>query len=178
MSRLVTQLRAEIRLVFANGEQLLVTLGIPLLLLIFFSKVDVLPTGGGAPVDYLAPGILALAVMSTAMVSLGIATGFQRSYKVLKRLGATPLGRGRLLGAKIGAVAAVELVQLAILIPTAYALGWSPTNPNWGLLVLGVVVGTIAFAGLGLFEGDPMSGPGVMRLGVGWWSSWWRTRLG
>lgn len=158
MSRLLTQLRAEIRLVFANGEQLLVTLGIPLLLLIFFSKVDVLPTGGGEPVDYLAPGILALAVMSTAMVSLGIATGFQRSYKVLKRLGATPLGRGRLLGAKIGAVATVELIQLAILIPVAYALGWSPSRPNWALLVLGVVVGTIAFAGLGLLMAGTLRG--------------------
>ena len=62
----------------------------PVLLLVFFSVVDVLPTGDGEPIDFLAPGILALAVMSTAMVSLGIATGFERSYGVLKRLGATP----------------------------------------------------------------------------------------
>ena len=43
------------------------------------------------PVDFLVPGVLALAVMSTAMVSLGIATGFERRYGVLKRLGSTPL---------------------------------------------------------------------------------------
>lgn len=158
MSRFITQLRAETRLVFANGEQLLVTLGIPLLLLIFFSKVDVLPTGGGEAVDYLAPGILALAVMSTAMVSLGIATGFQRSYKVLKRLGTTPLGRGRLLGAKIGAVAVVEVIQLAVLIPTAYALGWSPERPNWATALAAVIVGTIAFAGLGLLLAGTLPG--------------------
>ena len=91
----VIQLRAELRRVAGNGEQLLLTLGIPVLLLVFFSLVDVLPTGTKDPVDFLAPGILALATMSTAMVSLGIGTGFERSYHVLKRLGATPLGRPR-----------------------------------------------------------------------------------
>ncbi len=109
-----------------NGEQLLLTLVIPVLLLVFFSLVDVLPTGTDDPIDFLAPGILALAVMSTAMVSLGIGTGFERSYKVLKRLGATPLGRPRLIVAKIAAVVVVELVQFAVLIPVAFALGWAP----------------------------------------------------
>ena len=87
----------EVLLVVRNGEQLLLTLIIPVLLLVFFSLVDVLPTETDDPVDFLAPGILALAVMSTAMVSLGIGTGFERSYNVLKRLGATPLGRPRLI---------------------------------------------------------------------------------
>ncbi len=96
------QLRAELRRVAANGEQLLLTLGIPVMLLVFFSLVDVLPTDTKEPIDFLAPGILALATMSTAMVSLGIGTGFERSYHVLKRLGTTPLGRPRLITAKIG----------------------------------------------------------------------------
>lgn len=150
MSRLGTQIETEVRLVSRNGEQLLLTLGIPVLLLVFFSLVDILPTGTDDPVDFLAPGILALAVMSTAMVSLGIGTGFERSYHVLKRLGATPLGRGRLIIAKIVGVVVVELVQFAVLVPVAYALGWSPSGPNWPLAVLAVVLGTVAFAGLGL----------------------------
>ena len=133
-----------------NGEQLLLTLGIPVLLLVFFSVVDVLPTGTKEPIDFLAPGILALATMSTAMVSLGIATGFDRGYHVLKRLGTTPLGRPRLIAAKVGSVIAIEVVQFAVLIPVAFALGWDPESPNWLLAVLGVVVGTIAFAGIGL----------------------------
>ena len=112
--------------VAGNGEQLLLTLGIPVLLLVFFSLVDVLPTGTDDPIDFLAPGILALATMSTAMVSLGIGTGFERSYHVLKRLGTTPLGRPRLIAAKIGSVIAVEIVQFAVLIPVAFALGWNP----------------------------------------------------
>jgi ABC-2 type transport system permease protein len=146
----LVQLRAELRRVAGNGEQLLLTLGIPVLLLVFFSLVDVLPTDTKDPIDFLAPGILALATMSTAMVSLGIGTGFERSYHVLKRLGTTPLGRPRLIAAKIGSVIAVEIVQFAVLIPVAFALGWSPLSPNWLLAVLGVVVGTMAFAGIGL----------------------------
>ena len=146
----VVQLRAELRRAAGNGEQLLLTLGIPVLLLVFFSLVDVLPTGTKEPIDFLAPGILALATMSTAMVSLGIATGFDRGYHVLKRLGTTPLGRPRLIAAKIGSVVAIEVVQFAVLIPVAFALGWDPTSPNWLLAVLAVVVGTVAFAGIGL----------------------------
>lgn len=133
-----------------NGEQLLLTLIIPVMLLVFFSLVDVLPTNTKDPIDFLAPGILGLAVMSTAMVSLGIGTGFERTYKVLKRLGATPLGRARLIAAKIVAVVAVELVQFAVLIPVAYSLGWRPTSPNWLAASGAVIVATLAFAGIGL----------------------------
>ncbi|MGD9795789.1 MAG: ABC transporter permease, partial [Acidimicrobiia bacterium] len=96
----VAQTRVELMLTLRRGESLLLALGIPVMLLVFFSLVDVLPSGTPDSVDFLAPGILALAVMSTAMVGLGIATGFERSYGVLKRLGATPLGRSRLLAAK------------------------------------------------------------------------------
>ncbi len=150
MRRFRTQLRTELQLVARNGEQLLLTLGIPVLLIIFFSLVDVLPTGTEESVDFLAPGVLALAVMSTSMVSLGIGTGFERSYHVLKRLGTTPLGRGRLLAAKIASVAVVELVQFAILVPVAYALGWSPATSNWPAAIGAVLLGTMAFAGIGL----------------------------
>jgi ABC-2 type transport system permease protein len=100
-------------------------------------------------VDFLSPGILALAVMSTAMVSLGIATGFERQYGVLKRLAATPLGRPRLLTAKITSIAAIELVQVALIVAVAFALGWDPGGPV-GLAVPAVLLATAAFAGLGL----------------------------
>ncbi len=146
---LAAQTRVEMTLTLRRGESLLLVLGIPVLLLVFFSLVDVLPTGEGEPIDFLAPGILALAVMSTAMVSLGIATGFERSYGVLKRLGATPLGRPRLVAAKTAAVVLIEIVQLIVLVPVSYALGWSPGG-RWALALAGVVVGTVAFAGIGL----------------------------
>lgn len=150
MKPLVAQLRAELQIISRNGEQLLLTLVIPVLLLVFFSLVDVLPTGTDDPVDFLTPGVLALAVMSASMVSLGIATGFERSYKVLKRLGATPLGRGRWLAAKTSSVVVVEMVQLAVLLGVAAALGWRPEGAQWAGAIGAVVLGTIAFAGIGL----------------------------
>ena len=133
-----------------RGESVLLTFGIPVLLLTFFSLVDVLPTGVEDPVDFLAPGVLALAVMSTAMVSLAIATGFEREYGVLKRLGATPLRRSELLAAKTAAIAVVEVVQVAVLVPVALALGWWPPGAEVLVALAGVVVATVAFAGVGL----------------------------
>lgn len=149
MSMLVAQARAEVGMTLRRGESLLLALGIPVLLLVFFSVVDVLPTGTDDPVDFLAPGVLALAVMSTAMAGLGIATGFERQYLVLKRLGTTPLGRPRLLAAKTAAVLVVELVQVAVLVPVALALGWRPDG-DIGAALGAVLVATVAFAGLGL----------------------------
>lgn len=157
MRAYVAQSSTELRLAMRQGEQLLVSLGLPLLLLVFFSQIDVLPIDLDDPIDFLAPGVLALAVMSTALVSLGISTGFERQYKVLKRLGTTPLGRPRLLAAKGTMVLAVEVIQLVILLPTALALGW---DPSWGvgLALLGLVLGTLAFAGLGLLLAGSLSG--------------------
>ena len=87
---LTAQTGAEVFMTLRRGETLLLTLGIPVVFLLFFSKVSVVSTPTATPANFFVPGILALAVMSTAMVSLGIATGFERGYGVLKRLGAAP----------------------------------------------------------------------------------------
>jgi ABC-2 type transport system permease protein len=148
--RLVAQSRAEVTLTLRRGESVLLALGIPVMLLVFFSLVDVLPTGTRDPVDFLAPGILALAVMSTAMVSLGIATGFERQYVVLKRLGATPLGRPALLAAKTVAVLVIEVLQVVVLVTVAMLLlGWRP-HGHALVAAAALLLGTVAFAGLGL----------------------------
>ncbi|MHB1535592.1 MAG: ABC transporter permease [Acidimicrobiales bacterium] len=148
---LAAQTGAELRLTARRGESVLLTLAIPVGLLVFFSAVHVLPEPAGTahPVDFLAPGLLALAVMSTAMVSLGIATGFERQYAVLKRLGSTPLGRPTLLGAKTLAIVAIEAVQVIVLVGVALALGWHPGG-NLALALPGVLLATVGFAGLGL----------------------------
>ncbi|MDP8977131.1 MAG: ABC transporter permease, partial [Actinomycetota bacterium] len=148
--RVGAQARMELVLLARNGESLLVTLGIPVGLLVFFSLVDVLPTGGGSAVDFLVPGILALSVMSTSLVSLAIATGFERSYLVLKRLGASPLRRGELVVAKALSVLAVEVVQVAVVLATGWALGWRPASPAWGLAAAALLLGTAAFAGIAM----------------------------
>ena len=145
-----SQLRQELTVMARNGEQLLLLVGIPVLLLVFFSQINVLPTQGLTAVAFLVPGILALAVMSTAMVSLGIATGFERSYGVLKRLGTTPLGTRRLVLAKVVATCIVESAQLALLVVVGIALGWRPVDTNWLAATAAVVLGTTCFAGIGL----------------------------
>jgi ABC-2 type transport system permease protein len=140
-------------MLFTNGESVFLTLGIPVVFLLFFSAVHVLPTGTKHPVDFLVPGILALAIMSTAMTALGIGTGFERGYGVLKRLGSTPLGRPRLLTAKIVAIIAVELVQAAVLVAVGYGLGWNPGGGAGALVgsaIVAMVLGTVAFGGVGL----------------------------
>src|ERR1700733_3873721 len=140
MGALGAQTRAEIFMTLRRGETLLLTVGIPVVFLLFFSNVHVVSTPHEKGVNFFVPGILALAVMSTAMVSLGIATGFERGYGVLKRLGATPLGRPRLLGAKIITVVAVGLLQAAGLLPVGLALGW---NPGGGSVAVGGAVGAV-----------------------------------
>jgi ABC-2 type transport system permease protein len=145
------QTRTEVLMTLRRGESVLLTLGIPVGLLAFFSLVDVLPKPAGVTdaVTFLAPGVLALAVMSTAMVSLGIATGFERQYGVLKRLAATPLGRPALLAAKTGSIVVVEVIQSAVLVGAAFALGWHPHGQPV-LAALAALLATIGFAGVGL----------------------------
>jgi ABC-2 type transport system permease protein len=151
---LSAQTGAEVYMTLRRGETLLLTLGIPVIFLLFFSEVSVIATPTAKPVDFFVPGILSLAVMSTAMVSLGIATGFERGYGVLKRLGTTPLGRPRLLGAKIVTIVAVELIQAAVLLPVGAGLGWNPGGSGVSAAIPGaigaILLGSAAFAGIGL----------------------------
>ncbi|MFF4417960.1 ABC transporter permease [Streptosporangium sp. NPDC001559] len=150
LSRMVlAQTGAEIRATLRNGEQLLLTLVIPVLLLVGFSAAPLVNVGGGSRVDFVTPGVLALAVMSTAFTGQAIATGFERRYGVLKRLGATPLSRTGLMLAKTLSVVAVEALQITVLCLVALALGWRPTGSPFAALLL-LLLGTAAFSGLGL----------------------------
>ena len=134
-----------------RGESLLLTVAIPVVLLVFLAEIPLRRFDLDRSVAALAPGILALAVMGTSMVNLSIATGFERAYGVLKRLGATPLGRPSLLGAKIAAVAVVEGLQALVLVPVALGLGWRPSGGGAGVALLAAVLASIGFGGLGLF---------------------------
>jgi ABC-2 type transport system permease protein len=144
----LAQAASETRLGLRRGESLVVTIGIPVGVLLFFGKVQT-PSVQGDPLDFLVPGVLALAVMSSAMVSLGIATGFDRRFGVLKRLGSTPLTRGGLLAAKTLYVLAIEAIQLGVLLTVAAGIGWRPGG-SVPLALLALLVGSVAFAGLGL----------------------------
>lgn len=148
MRLVLAQVRMELTTLVRNYEQLLLIMVIPIGVLVFFGNVAVLPDS--ITLTRLVASVLTLSLISTAMVSTGIATGFERSYHVLKRLGVTPLGRGRLIWAKAGSVSVVELVQVTVLVAIAIGLGWSIVDLSWWRLVLALLLGTAAFAGIGL----------------------------
>jgi ABC-2 type transport system permease protein len=145
------QAAMEARLMLRNGEQLLLAVVIPVIVLIGgvegAKHVDL--GLSRRPVDVLTPGVLALAVMSTAFTSLAIATGFERRYGVIKRLGSSPLPRAGLLAGKVGALLLVEVFQVAVVSVVGLLLGWDPANGFLGC-ALALVLGTAAFASLGL----------------------------
>jgi len=150
----IAHVRAEVSMTLRRGESLLLTVGIPAGLLTFFTLVNVTPVPRGVSrVNFLTPGVLALAIVSTSLVSLSIATGFERSYGVLRRLWVTPFSRRALVTSKAAAVVLVEVIQVSLLALLGLALGW---RPRGGLLagfeVAGVaVLASVACAGIGLF---------------------------
>ena len=151
----IAQAAMESRLMARNGEQLLLAIVIPVIVLVG-TVVGAERIGldvGGRPVDVLTPGVLALAVMSTSFTSLAIATGFERRYGVLKRLGSSPLPRSGLLLGKVGGLLLVQVVQLIVISAVGVALGWQPTPGVAGSIgfLLTVLAGTFAFASIGLF---------------------------
>jgi ABC-2 type transport system permease protein len=164
VAAVLAQAAMELRLLLRSGESLLVTLGIPLGILGFFSVVDVLPTGDEAAVDFLVPGVLAISVAATGLVAVSIQTAFERKYGVLKRLGGTPLPRSGFLVAKGLAVAAVLLVQTCLVVGLALGLlGWSPAG---GALVapVAVLLGAVTFTALGLLLAGTLRAEATLAL--------------
>ena len=153
VTRMITaQAGLETRVLLRNGERLLLTLVIPVLLLVAFTLEPLVKVGQGLRVNFLVPGIMALAVISTAFTSQAIATGFERRYGVLKRLGASPLPRSGLIAAKTLTVLAVEAGQIAVIAVVGLALGWQPHGGVAGAAAAALLLlaGTAAFSGLGL----------------------------
>lgn len=157
---------AELTLSLRRGENLVATIVIPSLVLLLFASVSILPTGAGRPVDFLLPGSIALAIIATSFVSLGIVTAYDRHYGVLKRLGGSPLTRLELIVAKILAVLVIETTQVVLLVAiAAVLLGWRPgpdASPILGFVA--VLAGTLAFAGLGLLIAGALRAETVLAL--------------
>ncbi len=150
---ILAQTVVELRLTARRGENLLAMLGIPAALLLFLGSTAIVPARAtGTRVDALLPGILALAIVATGLVNLGIATAYERSYGVLKRLGGSPLGQNGLVAAKVAAILVVEIGLVILLVGSATViLGWHPTGDlGWLLLFAAVTLGTATFAGFGL----------------------------
>ena len=159
------QVSTELRLTARRGENVLVTVIIPAVVLVFFSSMKLVPATAGDPLAFLVPGALALAIIATSLVNLGIATAYERNYGVLKRLGGSPLTRSGLMTAKIATVLVVEVLQIVLLGAIAIGLGWRlgagasviAFLAAWGL-------GTLAFAGLGLLMAGALRAEATLAL--------------
>jgi ABC-2 type transport system permease protein len=152
----------DARVLLRNGEQLLLTILLPVLLLVGLTLAAVPDLGDARRIDVVAPGVLALAVLSTAFTGQAISTAFDRRYGVLRLLGTTPLGRSGLLAGRVVAVLVVEVVQVAVLGLVALGLSWRP-DPV-GLLLWPVVglAGTAAFVALGLLLAGTLRSEAVL----------------
>jgi ABC-2 type transport system permease protein len=163
--QVLAQARMESRLMLRNGEQLLLAVVIPVIVLVGgVAAVDRVGLElSHRPVDVLTPGVLALAVMSTAFTSLAISTGFERRYGVIKRLGSSPLPRHGLLLCKVGALVVVEAMQVVVIGVVAALLDWRP-DVNLVAFALALVLGTAAFASLGLLVAGALRAEATLAL--------------
>jgi len=158
----------ELRMLLRNGEQLLLALVIPLAVLIGLSTTSIVelastPIDPSRRIDIVTPGVLALAILSTAFTSQAITTAFDRRYGVLKRLAAAGVGRSLMIAGKCGAAMVVIVGQWIVLVAVALLLGWHPHgNPVWLLLL--VLLGAAAFIGLALLLGGTLRAEAVLAL--------------
>ncbi len=160
---LAAQYGLELRLLLRNGEQLLLTMFIPITLLV---GLTVLPLGdfGDNRVAVFVPAIMALAVISTAFTGQAIAVAFDRRYGALKRLGATPLPVWGIIAGKALAVVTVVFLQAIILGGIGLALGWRPQPAGLLLGAVVIAVGTATFVAMGLLLGGTLRAEIVLAL--------------
>lgn len=162
--RVRAQTLTEVRAVLRNGEQLVITLVLPLLLLVVLVRTAAIDLGTEDRAGLVAPGVLAVAVMSTAFTSQAIATGFDRRNGVLRLLATTPLGRGGLLAGKVLAIAAIEVLQVVVLGAVAFGLGWRPEVVGLPAALVVLLLGTAAFTSLALLVAGLLRAEAVLAV--------------
>ncbi|HYO01569.1 MAG TPA: ABC transporter permease [Mycobacterium sp.] len=152
---LAAQFRLELKLLLRNGEQLLLTMFIPITLLV---GLVLMPLGSFGPnrAATFVPAIMALAVISTAFTGQAIAVAFDRRYGALKRLGATALPVWGIIAGKSLAVVTVVFLQSILLGAIGFALGWRPAIAGLALGALIIALGTAGFTALGLLLGGTL----------------------
>jgi ABC-2 type transport system permease protein len=162
--RIAAQARFETLTMLRNGEQLLVALVLPAMVLAGLVATSFVPLGAGRRVDVVVPGVLALCVISSGFTGVAIATGFDRRYGVLRLLGASPLGRLGLLAGKAAAVLSVVAVQFTVIGGLGLALGWEPRWSGIPAALVSTLLGTWAFVALALLLGGTVRAEGVLAL--------------
>ncbi|HEY3365372.1 MAG TPA: ABC transporter permease [Symbiobacteriaceae bacterium] len=126
---------------------------------------NVIETRSTAPVLLYVPGMMGLAILWLGIFTVAPPLVQMRESQVLRRLGATPLSRGTLLGAQIGWRLTTGLIQAALLIGYGIVVLHMHVD-NWLLTVAADVLGTAVMISLGfLLAGLARSNESCVALG-------------
>jgi ABC-2 type transport system permease protein len=167
------QIRYEQRSYWRNRGRGVFTFAFPLMFLVIFASLDKgqhISERGGIPYnDFLVPGILAYAVITTTFVNLAMSTAILRDNGILKRMQGTPLPRWAYVTARIGSTCLVTLIITVTVIVGGVLI--------WGLhfrvgalpgLVATMLLGTATFTALGIgitrLIPNAESGPVIVNL--------------
>ncbi len=162
VTRILAHAGYELRTTLRNGEQVLLSLILPAMALVFLSTSSLISIDTPDRVQLVTPGVLTLAVMSSAFSGQAIATGFERRAGALRMFATTPLGRGGLLGGKVLGVLGMQIVQVLILGGIALALGWTPNPVGLVAMVPLMLLGTASFTALGLLLAGTLRAEAVL----------------
>jgi ABC-2 type transport system permease protein len=149
------QIRYEQRAFWRNRSRGIFTFVFPLMFLVIFASLDkgghIASLGGIAYDDFLIPGILAYAVITTTFVNLAISTAMLRDNGVLKRMQGTPLPRWGYVAARIGSSAVVMgLLSLLVIVAGAAVWGLNVRLEALPGIVVALLLGTATFTTLGI----------------------------
>ena len=164
MRLLLHQLRGEQRMYWRSRELAFFTFLFPVLIFILLGSVygkDKIKGEGVTGSEYLLAGILGYGVASTAFAGLAIVLVLRRESGILKRLRATPLPPWTYLTGVIVSTVIVYAIEAAVLIVLGRVMFGVHFPDQWLSLVLALLLGTLAFAALGIALS------GVIRSGEG-----------
>ena len=157
MTMLRAQLHADLLAFRRAPSAVFFTVGLPIIFLVLFESIfgsQKVPGANGQQIDLSTlqvPGFMVMGVVSASFVSLCITMVNRREAGVFKRVRGTPAPAWVLIAGQVVAtliVAILMVVLMVLLGQFAYdvALDWS--HLWW--LILGVLVGAVAFSALGM----------------------------
>ena len=134
--RVSAHARWELKLLIRNGEQLLLTFVIPVVLLLALGLTHL----STQKINAAVPTVFAVSILATCFTSLAIGTGFERRSGALRYLGTTPLSRLDLILGKLIATATLTLMSLAVVAITGLFLDWRPSIAGIGIALIVVLL--------------------------------------
>jgi ABC-2 type transport system permease protein len=150
MRLFVHQLRAEQRIFWRNRESAVFLFIFPVMLFVLLGSFYDGDIQGHPARDVLLVGMIGYGAANTGFAGMAITLVIRREYGILKRLRSTPLPAGVYFAASLGSTLIVFTLQTA----TLYVLGgllYDTVLPeNTAAVVLLVLLGAVAFTGLGL----------------------------